>query len=79
MLTITNTHPDFAWLTNYLETLLSNVLWKPVTSATIADVFKRQLINHAQKTGFYNLSVICRANRIYKGYIFTGNNREQGT
>jgi nicotinamide phosphoribosyltransferase len=54
MLTITNTHPDFAWLTNYLETLLSNVLWKPVTSATIADVFKRQLINHAQKTGFYN-------------------------
>jgi nicotinamide phosphoribosyltransferase len=52
MLTITNTHPDFAWLTNYLETLLSNVLWKPVTSATIADVFKRQLINHAQKNRF---------------------------
>ena len=54
MLTITNTHPDFAWLTNYLETLLSNVLWKPVTSATTADVFKRQLIKHAKKTGFYN-------------------------
>lgn len=54
MLTITNTHPDFAWLTNYLETLLSNVLWKPVTSATTADVFKRQLVKHAIKTGFYN-------------------------
>lgn len=54
MLTITNTHPDFAWLTNYLETLLSNVLWKPVTSATTADVFKRQLVKHAKKTGFYN-------------------------
>lgn len=52
MLTITNTHPDFAWLTNYLETLLSNALWKPVTSATTADVFKRQLVKHAKKTGF---------------------------
>lgn len=54
MLTITNTHPDFAWLTNYLETLISTALWKPVNSATTADVFKRELIRHAKKTGFYN-------------------------
>lgn len=54
MLTITNTHKDFAWLTNYLETLLSNALWKPINSATVADVFKRELIRHAITTGFYN-------------------------
>lgn len=54
ILTITNTHPDFAWLTNYLESLTSNVLWLPITSATTADVFKRELVRHAMKTGFYN-------------------------
>ena len=54
MLTITNTHKDFAWLTNYLETLISTVLWKPVNSATTSDVFKRELIRHAKKTGFFN-------------------------
>lgn len=54
LLTITNTHPKFAWLTNYLESLTSNVLWHPITVATMADVFKRELIRHAMKTGFYN-------------------------
>lgn len=54
MLTITNTHKDFAWLTNYLETLLSTALWKPVNAATTADVFKRELIRHAMKTGYFN-------------------------
>ena len=54
LLTITNTHPKFAWLTNYLESLTSNVLWHPITAATMADVFKRELMRHAMKTGFYN-------------------------
>lgn len=54
VLTITNTHDDFAWLTNYLESLTSNILWLPMTSATTADVFKRELVRHAMKTGFYN-------------------------
>lgn len=52
MLTIKNTHPDFAWLTNYLETLMSNVLWMPCTSATGARIAKKQLKAHAVKTGF---------------------------
>lgn len=43
-LTITNTHPDFAWLTNYLETVMSQELWKPTTAATIAYEF-RKLVN----------------------------------
>lgn len=33
-LTIINTHPKFAWLTNYLETILSCELWKPCYIAT---------------------------------------------
>lgn len=52
MLTIKNTHPDFAWLTNYLETLLSNVLWLPCTSATGARIAKKQLKGHAFRTKF---------------------------
>ena len=43
-LTITNTHPDFAWLTNYLETVMSCELWKPITTATIAYEY-RKLVN----------------------------------
>lgn len=32
--TIYNTHKDFAWLINYLETLLLNNFWPAITSAT---------------------------------------------
>lgn len=41
VLTIENTHPDFYWLTNYLETLISTVLWLPSTSATTAYELKK--------------------------------------
>lgn len=36
MIEITNTHPNFAWLVNYLETFMSCNIWQPMTSATIA-------------------------------------------
>lgn len=49
--TIKNTHPDFFWLTNYLETVLSNELWKPATVATIAYEYRRLLESYAEKTG----------------------------
>jgi len=39
-LVITNTHPDFFWLPNYFETMLSMALWKPSTSATTARRFR---------------------------------------
>ena len=42
-LVIYNTHPDFFWLTNYLETILSCYLWKPMTSATVANTYRRLL------------------------------------
>lgn len=50
VLTVHNTHPDFYWITNFLETLISNLLWKPMTSATIAYAYKKLLTKWAQKT-----------------------------
>ena len=41
--TITNTHDDFAWLVNYLETYLSTNIWKAVTMATNTYEYKRVL------------------------------------
>ncbi len=49
-LTIKNTHPDFGWLTNYLETLISCQLWQPMTSATIAYQYKKLLSKYALET-----------------------------
>jgi nicotinamide phosphoribosyltransferase len=51
IMTITNTHPDFAWLPNYLETFLSAQIWKLSTAATIADVYKRIFVHYAKLTG----------------------------
>lgn len=49
-LTIKNTHPDFAWLVNYLETLISCMLWQPITSATIANEYRKLLEKYAKET-----------------------------
>ena len=51
MYTIVNTLPEFYWVTNYLETQLSAVLWKPVTSATMAFEYRRLLERYAEETG----------------------------
>ncbi len=51
MLTVENTHPDFAWLVNYFETLLSSILWMPSTSATTARGLRRILEKGAKATG----------------------------
>lgn len=51
VLTIINTDPNFFWLTNYIETVLSAELWKSCTTATIAYEYKRLLIQYAEKTG----------------------------
>lgn len=50
VLTIYNTHPDFYWVTNYLETILSNLMWKPMTSATIAHQYRKVLTKWQEKT-----------------------------
>jgi nicotinamide phosphoribosyltransferase len=51
MLTVENTHPDFAWLVNYFETLMSSVLWMPCTSATTAFAYRKVLEDYAEQTG----------------------------
>lgn len=50
-LTIHNTLPQFFWLTNYLETVLSAYLWLPCTSATTANGYRKLLDKYAEKTG----------------------------
>jgi nicotinamide phosphoribosyltransferase len=49
-LTITNTHQDFAWVVNYLETAISSELWKSINVATIAYEFRRLLGRYAEET-----------------------------
>jgi len=49
--TIHNTHPDFGWVTNMLETVMSSDTWKPSTVATLAYNFRRTLEYWAKKTG----------------------------
>jgi nicotinamide phosphoribosyltransferase len=50
VLTIYNTHSDFYWVTNYLETIISNLLWKPMTSASIAHAYRKLLTKWMLKT-----------------------------
>jgi len=50
VLTIYNTKPEFYWVTNYLETIISNLLWKPMTSATIAHNYRKVLTKWQEKT-----------------------------
>jgi nicotinamide phosphoribosyltransferase len=52
VLTIINTNPNFYWLPNFLETILSNSLFLPMSNASTARLFLKQLVKHATKTGF---------------------------
>lgn len=58
MLTIINTNPKFFWLTNYIETLISTTLWLPMTSATTARLYKKELLRHAKLTGFNGIEFL---------------------
>lgn len=40
-LTIHNTHPDFYWVTNYLETIMSATIWGGINSATVVDLYAK--------------------------------------
>lgn len=50
VMTIENTLPEFFWLTNFLETILSTTIWQPVTSATLAYQYRKVLNEYALKT-----------------------------
>lgn len=49
--TIINTDKRFYWLTNFLETIMSSVIWQPCTSATLAYQFRLLLNRYAAETG----------------------------
>ena len=51
MLTITNTVDHAYWLTNFLETILSCIVWQPITSATIAREYLKAGLEAAELTG----------------------------
>lgn len=51
MIEISNTHPDFAWLVNAIETLLSCTLWHTMISANVGYNY-RQIVNK-----YYDISV----------------------
>lgn len=51
VLTIVNTLPEFYWLTNFVESLMSAILWQPCTSATIAKEYRKILNKFADETG----------------------------
>jgi nicotinamide phosphoribosyltransferase len=48
---IHETHKKFYWLVNYLESIISDYVWKPCTSATIARIYKKQFVRWAKATG----------------------------
>jgi len=50
MFTMYNTLPEFFWLTNYFETLLSTTIWLPCNSATIAHQYRLFLNQYAKET-----------------------------
>lgn len=50
VMTIENTHDNFFWLTNFLETILSTSIWLPTTSATLAYSYRKVLNDYAIKT-----------------------------
>ncbi|TNP18992.1 nicotinate phosphoribosyltransferase [Bacillus tropicus] len=53
VLSVENTRPDLVstfWITNYLETIMSNEIWLPMTSATVSYQYRKLLIDMAMKT-----------------------------
>ena len=58
VLTIVNTKKEFYWITNFLETILSTMLWQPMTSASIALLYKRIFKKWALLTDEDNLENI---------------------
>ncbi|MEH0110780.1 nicotinate phosphoribosyltransferase [Tersicoccus sp. MR15.9] len=55
--TVENTDPEFFWLTNYIETVLSAAIWQPSTTATLADRYRTVLEKAAANTGGDSASI----------------------
>ena len=57
-MTFVNTVDGFAWLTLYLETIVSNIFWKGATAATIAKLYRRQAEKWVAKTDNQNMWLV---------------------
>ena len=66
MITIKNTLPEFYWITNFLETMLSNLLWMPMTSATTAKAYRDIFEKYAMETDPDNMWFVD-----YQGHDFS--------
>jgi len=53
-----NTDIRFAWVTNYIETILSNLLWQPLTTATNVLLMKRIVKEAVLKTDKDNVGAV---------------------
>lgn len=52
LFTVINTNPQFFWLVNYFETIMSATLWKMITSATTAYKYRQLLNKYATDKSF---------------------------
>lgn len=50
MFGITNTHPDFAWLPQSLESLISAEMWHPMIAATVGATYRDIVNNYYERT-----------------------------
>ena len=60
VLTIVNTEPEFFWLTNFLETMISNMLWMPMTAATTAYAYKKILTKACLETNPESIEMVAQ-------------------
>lgn len=51
MIGITNTHPDFAWLPQALESLISAEMWYPQLAATVGHTYREIVNKYYSETG----------------------------
>jgi len=58
MFVISNSTPDTFWLPNFLETILSNMLWKGCTSATTARRYRNIFLKYAKEAGETDFSFV---------------------
>lgn len=65
-LVVYNTVDEFFWLPNFIETMMSMVLWKPSTSATTAFEYRKKFLYYAQQAGETDFSFIS-----YQGHDFS--------
>lgn len=54
VLTITNTHEDFGWLVNFLESQMSTVLWDYMCVATVSHMYRKIVDKYAKISGDEN-------------------------